>query len=104
MIEQFKAGTKERTEKRAKLSKTLAQNGYEDVLVSTREKISGFGIKEWTLITLLDNAETEEITVPDHCWNAAYTLAKADMVTLTETEDTLTAQKRHDGGVFVQIL
>lgn len=103
----WNASDQERIEQRADLSRTLAENGYTDVLVSSRETVSEFGVKEWTLIALLDKQDEDgEIIVPEHCWGAAYTLAKADMVELEENEDegTLTARKRHDGGVFVRLL
>lgn len=106
-LDLWKASNQERIEERTELSRTLAANGYADLLVSTRETVSEFGVKEWTLIALLDNQDDDsELVVPNHCWGAAYTLAKADMVDLEEDEDesTLTARKRHDNGVFVRLL
>lgn len=105
MLDDLKASDTERVQKRSNLARTLAENGMSNVLVSTRETVSGFGVKEWALINELDDDDVEELVVPKHCYSAARTLAKHGMVTLEETdEDELIARKRHDGGVVVRIL
>lgn len=102
MFDQFDETNEDRIEKRSDLAHTLATNGYADCFVSTREKVSGFGVKEWTLISLLDN-QSDPISVPKHSWSAAYNLADANFVKLDKSNDTLTAQKKHNGGVVVRI-
>lgn len=103
-IDRFDAGDTERVMKRGDIARALSKGGLNDTLVTSRETISSFGVKEWTLISMLDESKENEIEVPSNAWKAAETLAEADMVSLDRPNNTtLIARKEHDN-VVVRVL